>query len=80
MNTVVDLDAAFVEALAAADEWEAEFQKEFTAPARLVAATLQFLAAPEVERQALKHSDPELYQQVKANVDQLARRMRGKHA
>jgi hypothetical protein len=46
MLTVIDIDEATIEAEAAAQQWEREFQDAFTKPLQVMRATMSMLAVP----------------------------------
>lgn len=75
--TIVDMDAAFIRAQAMTGAWEAEFEAQWNGPLIMAEATQAFLGLPDQERQALKQSDPELYDQLHANATAIVKRMRG---
>lgn len=69
--TIVDLDAALVAGQARAQAWEAEWQAQFYGPLLLAEAVQAFLALPPAQQDALRTAEPEVWEQLRAQVARL---------
>lgn len=74
MLTVIDIDEATLEAEATAEQWEQEFQRAFTGPARTLQAVQSFLSLPP-EMAALVQGDRNLIERGRGRAETLRREM-----
>lgn len=71
MLTVIDLDALLVDAGAMLDEWEQEFQQNFNSPLMEASMVEAMLEIPPEDQEALRASDPELYDRLNRQVQRM---------